>query len=259
MANFNFEDDLRPYFDGNDFDLWKFSMKCYLDCDPLDLWWDCVANKGNLPSEKSNWTNSDWEFYGKDIRARTLILRSLCELEQERVKGCKCAFAMWQTLVNFHEAPTPLEQSKEDGEQSNGEPSHDDSMTISDAPIEVNSINFPLNDEIDEIDYFEICDFIENELDSISINSSNSDSIGLTRIVMHTNNELINVSPLVVHNNQECFHNRDKAIFNLKHDYEKEPIPNRDKAIIYLKHGLEQFYFKYRWVLWYYPNPGGLN
>ena len=112
---------LKPYFDGTDYPLWKQKMEFYLDSDQVNLW-TVVLNGWTPPMKdvdgaqvtkpRNEWSKEEIEANGKNRRAVTVLLSSMSREECSRVQRCDMAKEVWKALVNYHKGTTQVRQQK---------------------------------------------------------------------------------------------------------------------------------------------------
>ena len=110
---------LKPFFDGTDYPLWKHKMEFYLDSETINLW-DMVLDGWSPPMTKErdkeiltprkDWTKEQKEANAKNRKAVTVLLSSLSREECCRVQRCDSAKDVWETLQNYHEGTSQVRQ-----------------------------------------------------------------------------------------------------------------------------------------------------
>ena len=98
---------LKPFFDGTDYPLWKHKMEFYLDSDQVNLW-TVVLNGWTPPMKdvdgaqvtkpRNEWSKEEIEANGKNRKAVTILLSSMSREECSRVQRCDTPKEVWEHL-----------------------------------------------------------------------------------------------------------------------------------------------------------------
>jgi len=117
-----------PLFCGLNYQLWKVSMKIFVESIDRGIW-DAIVNGPFVPKiEKSNvfikkhwsdWSESETKKAQYDCIAKNIISFTLNSNEFFRVSKCAFAKEMWDILEDFHEGTIDMKNNKDKNQPSN--------------------------------------------------------------------------------------------------------------------------------------------
>ena len=80
----------KPFFDGNDFSLWKHKMEFFLDSDGIELW-DVVESDFSIDKPSGDWTENDLHLFSLNIKAMYVLRISMCDDVYAKISSCSNA------------------------------------------------------------------------------------------------------------------------------------------------------------------------
>ena len=92
---------LKPFFDGNDFFLWKHQMECFLDSDGIDLW-EIIESGFCINRPRGDWNENDLKLFFLNLKAKQVLRSSLCDDVYVKIASCSSAQDIWNSLDSIY-------------------------------------------------------------------------------------------------------------------------------------------------------------
>ena len=77
----------KPFFDGNDFSLWKHKMEFFLDSDGIELW-DVVESGFCFDKPRGDWNENDFKLFSLNLKAMQVLRSCLSDDVYAKISSC---------------------------------------------------------------------------------------------------------------------------------------------------------------------------